>query len=243
MADEILDQSQQTPAGEQTTTPVETPEVKPVNEPTQTKNEDGTVSFTPTGDLAVDLSLEFFGKLGLTMESPELQEAGRGNFQYLEAKLAELGEKATGYERYVALAKEGQKRLSDASKAADEARRKDVYDAVGGEEEWKKIAEHVGKNATPEEKTEIRDALAQGGIVAKAVAQMLKNLHDGAPGTRKDPAEVSTRQPSSPQGSEKLTLTGYRSELNLLVAKYGSTGLDGTPEYAALRKKYAGVTA
>lgn len=198
----------------------------------------GVITYEPTGDVALDLSLEFFGKLGLALDSPELAEAGKGNFQYLEAKLAALGDKAKGYEKYIALAKEAHTRLDAGQKAATDARRKTVHDAVGGEETWKGITDHVHANATPEEKEEVRKALMQGGIVAQAMAKLLHSNYLAATGTVAEPQAAVKGQETAPKGTP-LTLTGYKQELNTLVAKIGSANVEGHPEYTALRRKYA----
>lgn len=214
----------------------------PVAQPAATVNDNGTISYEPTGDVALDLSLEFFGGLGLALDSPEMIEAGKGNFQYLEAKLAALGEKAKGYERYLGLAKEAHGRLDAANKADVEKRRSEVHEAVGGEENWKSIVKFVDANATPEERAELKGALAQGGIVAKAVATMLHGMYAKAPGTTLEPASAVRNQPSAPANGAPLTLAGYRQELDALVSSVGSHRVDGSPEYAALRRKYAGVS-
>lgn len=212
----------------------------PIVDPVQNIAADGAVTFEPTGDLALDLSLEFFGKMGLTLESPELQEAAKGNFQYLEAKLAELGDKAKGHERFIALAKEAHGRLQSNEKASYEARKAVVIDAVGGEETWTQIQEFVKANAEPAELEEVKAALRGGGLVARATAEMLHRQYLSASGTTIEPASATRNQATANRGSP-LTLAGYKEELNVLASKIGSSRLDGSPEYAALRQKYAHV--
>lgn len=229
------------PAPAAPATPPATPPAAPAEPAATVDTATGVITYEPTGDIALDLSLEFFGKLGLGFDSPELQEAGKGNFKYLEAKLAEMGDKAKGFEKFVELAREAHGRLKANEQTAYEQRKATVYEAVGGEENWKKIQEHVKANATPEELNEVKEAIAQGGIVARAVATLLHNQYFKTPGVTVDPADPTTRQSTPPAGGNVLTKAGYLQELNVLVARYGSHRLDGTQEYADLRRKYANV--
>ena len=214
----------------------------PVVEPASTKDDKtGVVTYEPTGDVGLDLALEFFGKLGLDFESPEMQEAGKGNFAYLEAKLAALGDKAQGSDRYLALAKDAYGRLQANDKSAYEARKAIAHEAVGGEETWNSIQEFVKANAEPEELEQVKAAMLQGGVVAKAMAEHLHRLYLASSGTVAEPASATRHQPTAPAGGAPLTRQGYLEEMNALVAKIGSHRLDGSPEYAALRKKYANL--
>lgn len=220
--------------------PAAAPAPAPVAQPVEsTDPKTGIVTYEPTGDAGLDLSLEFFGKLGLSFESPEMQEAGKGNFSYLEAKLAALGDKAAGSEKYLAIAKDAYSRLQANDKAQYEARRDVVYDAVGGEETWKSIQDFVKANADPGELDEIRDTLAKGGVAARAMAELLHKQFLSAKGTTVTPADPVRHQATAPTGGAPLTREGYLTELNALVAKVGSHRVDGSPEYAALRAKYA----
>ena len=222
---------------------VAAPVVAPVTPPaTPPASASDAVTFEPTGDAGLDLAMDFFGKLGLSLDSPEMQEAGNGNFSYLEAKLASLGEKAAGSAQYLALAKEAQSRLSAQSKAQYEERRKTVHDAVGGEENWKELQTYINANAEPAELEIVRTALAQGGIVATAVAKHLHEMFLAAPGSTSAPANAVQNLPV-PDNGAGLTLAGYRQELSTLVAKIGSQRLDGSPEYSALRRKYANTAS
>jgi len=195
-----------------------------------------------TGDAGLDLAVSFFLKAGIALDSPEVAEAAKGNFAYLEAKLAELGDKAPGAEQYLKLAKDGYDRIQSNEKAQYEARKKTVHDAVGGEDNWKNIQEFVKTNAEPEELAQVRTALSQGGIVAQAMAELLARQYATATGTVKEPGNPVTQQ-GTPPGAAPLTLAGYRQELDALVGRIGSHNLDGSPEYAAIRRKFAHVRA
>lgn len=214
---------------------------KGVVEPVQTVADDGSVSFTPTGNIGMDLALEFFGKLGFKLEDAELDQAGKGNFSYLEAKLATMGDKAAGADKYIQLAKTAVAEIQAKQSAAIEARRTAVYDVVGGKETWEAIAEFAKANAEPDELKDIRSALSAGGTTAKLMAQHLLSLYQASNPERK--AQKVTEQPAATAGaSSALTLTGYKKELNELISKVGVTRLQDSPEYAALRQRYATVT-
>lgn len=212
-----------------------------VNEPVQTVAADGSVTFTPTGHVGMDLALEYFGKLGFKLEDAELDQAGKGNFSYLEAKLATMGDKAVGADKYVQLAKTAVAEIQSKQNAAIEERRKTVYDVVGGKETWEAIAAFAQANAEPDELKQIRASLSVGGTPARLMAQHLLSLYQASNPERK--AQKVTEQPAATAAaSTALTLTGYKKELNELVAKVGVTRLQDSPEYAALRQRYANVT-
>lgn len=214
-----------------------------VEKPVETANGDGTFTIAPTGDVALDLSLEFFGRMGISLDSPEMVEAEKGNFAYLEAKLGALGDKAKGWERYVALGKEAHTRITKAEADGYAAREKVVHDTVGGKENWDQISKWAQENGTPEEVAEIKSAMKLGGKVAQAMATFLQQTYMAAGGTTKDAANPTTNQPAVPASSSApLTLAGYQKEVMELQKRVGSTRMDTHPEYHALRQKYAGVS-
>lgn len=206
-----------------------------------TDQKTGVVTYEATGDVGLDLALEFFGGLGLAFESPEMQEAGKGNFSYLEAKIAALGDKAAGGEKYLALAKSAYERLQSTDVAAYEARRQVAFDAVGGEETWNQITEFVTANADPQELTDVKAALKQGGIVAQAMAKLLHERFLSASGTTVTPASATRQQATTPQGGAPLSRESYLTELEAIVQKVGSMNVNDSPQYKALRAKYANL--
>lgn len=202
----------------------------------------GGKGFEPTGHAGLDLSLKFFGGLGLSADSPEIVEASKGNFEYLKAKLGTLGDRAAGWEQYLQVAQDATKSIAD-KKTSDVAAVKTlVHTEVGGEETWGKIKEYVEANADPEELDMVNKALMGGGVVAKAMAQMLHRQYMQSSGTTVEPASATVNQPSVASNGAALTLTGYRSELNALISKIGANRLEGSAEYSALRSKYKNVS-
>lgn len=205
------------------------PEVKQENTPAP--------AFEKTGDARIDLAMDFFIGTGLTEDSYEIQAAAQGDFGALKAHLAKTGK--AGWEQYLGLAEQGladfQAKEGEAQKAREEA----VYAAVGGEENFVAIAGWVAENAEPEEKEAIKGAFAQGGFVASAVASFLAQQYAAASGTTlKGQDAVSESAPYKMQEAPKPG--GYRAEVKALRERIGAHNMDASPEYAALRQRYAG---
>lgn len=197
--------------------------------------------FEPTGDAGIDLALGFFGKLGLKESDPEIAEAGKGNFEYLKAKLASMGAKAVGYEQYLALAEKGYNDFHTSQNTAREARVKLVQEAVGGEENWNAIQTWAEKEGTPEELAQFKAGIKQGGVVAQAVAKFLAEQYAAASSTTLNPAAVVDKH-ANVVAAQPVNLAGYHAEVRALQAKLGSEGVQSSPEYAALRQKYASLS-
>lgn len=205
-----------------------------------TQGDDGTVQFEPTGDVGLDLALEFFGKLGLSPESPELVEATKGNFAYLEAKLAALGDKATGFDRYVALAKDAQVRAGAEAKQRYETALKTVEDAVGGKETWNAVRDFAQKNLKPEVRDAVRSALNGGGVVAEAMAQFLHKQALAAQGTTitgREAVTADTPAAATVALGPLPTREAWREEYRKGLDKHGPS-FEKTPEYAALVQRF-----
>ena len=218
--------------GELITTPATT--VDPANV-SSTTGDDGVVTYEATGDVALDLAMEFFGKLGLSFDNVEMQEAAKGNFSYLEAKLSGMGDKAAGFDRYIGLAKEAQGRAAESAKAKYEANLKTAHDAVGGKEVWDQVREYVGKNSTPELKAEFASAMDKGGVVATAMAQYLHRQVLEAQGsslTGREAVSGDTPSAAATTGGP-ITREQYRELYKEGLKKYGM-GFSSTPEHAAL---------
>lgn len=243
MADEVVLPVVPTPAPVPAPAPVPVPAPAPVplvvDTPAPTPQAHAALNgFEPTGDPGIDLALGFFGKLGLKESDPEIVEAGKGNFDYLKAKLATLGAKAEGYEQYLALAQKGYESYHASQAAALEAREKTVHEAVGGAENWAAIQTWAQENGTPEELAAFKAGIRQGGVVATAVAQFLSNQYAQSSGTTLEAANPVAKQANVNPG-QPLTIDGYHNEVRALVAKYGHEGVQTSPEYAAIRAKYA----
>lgn len=196
-------------------------------------------AYEPTGDVGLDLALEFIGARGIKPSDPAILAAEKGDFSLIEAKLAAMGDKAKGYEKMVALAK----RAFDDTKAAADAKAAEgaklIHETVGGKDNWLAIKTWAATNAEPAEKASINAALAQGGLVAKITAQWLLSKFNSAAGTTVQPAAVTTAASSGkPAPMQHLTRQAFIAEAETLRQKIGY-GFESSKEYAALRSRRA----
>ena len=91
--------------------------------------------FEPTGDPGLDLALEFFASKGIGADHKALLAAQKGDFALLEATLSVMGDKAKGWEKFLALGKRSYETVKTQAEAKVTAAKKDIEDAVGGAEE------------------------------------------------------------------------------------------------------------
>lgn len=198
---------------------------------------DSGVSYQPTGDAGLDIALGFIGKLGLGPDHDAVLAAADGNFDKLEATLAAMGDKATGYEPYVKLAKDAYERNDANTKATQTKITAAVTEAAGGADQWATVKKWAGENANADEKAEINAMLAAGPVQARAAALMLTNLYKQAGGTVVTPASVTDNNAGNgTANSGALTAAEYASEVRALRSKLGSR-MEGSPEYHALRQR------
>lgn len=208
------------PAGEvKPTLPIaeKQPEAKPTDGPIP-------VVYEATGDPALDMALEFVGKFGFGPEDPAMVAAGDGNFALLEAKLAAMGDKAKGYEKFIALGKSSYAQVSEKAKAAAAEKATAIYNVVGGESQWKVIQAWAATNAEPAEQEAVNAALAGSPMQAKAMAHYLATLYDRASGVNQTGRKaVNENGPAggSPQNGA-LTPRAYTKEVDALKRKLGS---------------------
>jgi hypothetical protein len=201
-------------------------------------------NYNPTGDVGMDMALGFVGNLGYSPDHPAMKSAMDGDFGPIKAALKALGAKATGWENHVALAEKADKdhRTTESARIAKDTA--NVHEAVGGEERWKAISTWAGKEATPEEKADVNNALKQGGITARLMAQWLAEKYNKAGGTTKVPAEVvKDGAKGAPAATGALSASAYAMEVQALRGKMGYK-MDGSPQYAALQaRRIAGKKA
>lgn len=214
---------------------------EPTDEKLNAAQEGETFTYDSTGDAVMDFALDFVGKLGFGPNDPAMVAAGEGNFDLLEIKLAALGDKAAGYERIVALAKQSIGNATEAAAKAAQADRAACAGAVGlddagldamlawGTEQFKAgvmtAAERDGLNAM----------LAAGGVQAIAATKMLYGAYSQASGQVQKPSP--TGQPANGGASaptEPLTRVELARQTAAIVRKYGSANYTQSPEYKAL---------
>lgn len=196
-----------------------------------------TISYEPTGDVGLDMALDFIGKAGLDSDHPAVKAAIEGDFTILKATLAAKG--VAGWEQFVALGEAAYERASATAKAKSEAIRESVYKEAGGKDEWAAIQKWASDNATPEEKAEVNALLNQGGLAAKAAVRHLSeaygrannvtiNPRDGTANASKGGAQDTVNGPLSPRA--------YADAVQSLNAKLGGR-LEGSKEYQSLQAR------
>lgn len=219
--------------------PAEAPKLG--DEPTEgtlevTSNEDGTFAYEATGYPGLDLALEFIGGLGIGLDHPAMAATKDGNFDLIEAHLATLGDKAKGFERMVALAKEayGQHQTKTTEKATA------IATAVSGVlgDAQSDVMAWASKNADDAERAEINTMLAAGPVQARAAANLLLQAYQSAGGTVVKPASALTNTTGN-SGDPKQSQTGpltnkqFANESAKLHRQYGNAYMQ-RPEYRAL---------
>lgn len=200
------------------------------------------VEYEKTGDVGLDMALDFIGKAGLASNHPAVLAASEGDFSILKATLAAKG--VTGWEQFVALGEAAYSRASAENATKATAARAAIYKEAGGEESWKSVQAWAGANATPEEKAEINALLNQGGLAAKGAVKYLMDTYNRANNVEVNPADPLANSgrggvPNAANGP--LTASEYSAAVQQLNNKLNGR-LDGSPEYEALqRRRAAGV--
>lgn len=199
----------------------------------------GVILYDKTGDVRLDTALDFIGKLGLGPDNAAVKAAQDGDFSLLKAELARHGDKAAGWEQFVALAESAFADNKAKTEAATKAIVEAVHGAVGGEEAWAPIQAWAKENADDSERGQINAMFAQGPFAAKAAAAYLKSLYDRANGTTVEPASATTTDARTNDGaanSGALSPAEYVKAVTALAAKLGGH-IDGSPEYAELQRR------
>lgn len=189
------------------------------------------VEYAPTGDAALDVALEYIGQQGLGPDSEEVKLATSGDFSKLRAKLGPGGEK------FVKLAEQAHAAKVSADKAKDAEILSTVHSAAGGEQTWNAVLEWAGKEATPEQRTEINRVINLGGLAAASLAsQLTQEYHRKAPKVGKSavPSDALSSK-GEPQGT--MTRADYMKSLATLRGKLGAS-FEASPQYRELNARY-----
>lgn len=200
---------------------------------------DGALLYEPTGDVGLDLALEFVGKAGIASDHPAMVAAAGGDFSILKATLAAKG--VQGWEQFVALGEQAFKKTAEQTEAKSKALREAVHKEAGGPEEWGAIQKWAGANATPEEKAEINALLNQGGLQAKLAVRYLASAYAKATNVVQDPKDPTANAsrggvPGSNDGP--LSPRDYAEAVRSLNNKLHGR-LDGSREYEQLQRRRA----
>lgn len=200
---------------------------------------DVTYDYAPTGDVGLDLALNFIGGLGFGPDHPAIKAATTGDFTKVEEQMKKLGDKAKGHERFLQAAKESYERRAVATKTLEDTTAKAVHAAVGGIENWNAIQAFAAANADPAEKAQINAAFKAGGVAAVSVAKELLGYWKASGESKVAPKAVLK------DGAEKVVSTtsgpldqrGFVDEFKALERKHGRKAR-GTAEYATLVQRF-----
>jgi hypothetical protein len=205
------------------------------------------VTYEPTGDPGLDLALSFIGQRGIGVDHPAMKAAEQGDFTLLRATLAQMGEKAPGWEHVIAAGEASYAKQIEARKGAATATQDAILSVFGlqagkadtresAAKEWGKVTEWAKANAEPAERAAVNAALSAGGIAAKAMAQYLYGLYKGTPGAVIEPTPVTNVGGRAATDTWALSPDGYKAEVAKLTAdKRGN--IDGSPEYKVLQQR------
>lgn len=199
------------------------------------------VEYKPTGDPGMDLALAFVGRQGIKPDHPAMVAATNGDFSFIKATLAALGDKARGWEQHVALAEQSYTRAADEANANKANATKAIHEAVGGEANLGPILKWASSVASPEEKAYFNSQLQGTPLQARVAATELARLYAAASGTVVKPASVSTgpTAASTPEASKPLTRAEYAQQVNALSRKLGGgAALTQSSEYQALSQRF-----
>jgi len=186
------------------------------------------------------MALNYIGARGFGPDHPAVRAAIQGDFSLLRASLAGLGDKAAGYEAYVALA---EKAYKDAIKSFEETEQKAiaaVLEVVGSPENWEAIHAWARENADPDEKEEINAMLGGTPRQARAAAVYLRDLYEKAHGTTVAPARATKDTVAgsyTPAGGGPITdPKEYARLVSELHRKLGNR-MEGSEEYKQLQQR------
>lgn len=195
------------------------------------------VEYNPTGDTGLDLALAFIGQRGYGPEHPAIQAAMKGDFDKIEASLKGLGDKAKGYERYVAAGRAAFAARTAANEKAAEATKAIAVEVAGSVERWNAVHAWAVKLASDEEKAQIDAGLRAGGAAARAQVKYLSDLYAQS-GEDKAPAKSPLKKGASgaAPNSEALSQADYIAAVRDLRKKYGNR-VDEQPEYKQLQAR------
>ncbi|QMV32546.1 head scaffolding protein [Ralstonia phage Anchaing] len=197
------------------------------------------VTFEKTGDANLDIALAFLGKQGIGRDHAAFTAAVDGDFGPLKAMLSEKG--IPGWEAHVALAERAYEQHQAETNERNARTAEICVAAAGGEAEWNEVLQWASANADASEKPALNAALAQGGIVAEAVAHFLVGAFRQAPGTSYDPQKSAVNQHATAAAGNAFTPLSPMEYGKAVAALRGKLGpnFESSQEYAALNQRRA----
>lgn len=193
------------------------------------------VAYEPTGDVGLDMALDFIGKAGISVEHPAMKAAQAGDFALLKATLAQKG--VQGWEQFVALGEAAYNKVSSENEAKAKASRDAIVAEAGGAEEWGAIQKWAGENATPEEKAQINKMLNAGGIEARSAVKYLVDVYNKANNVVREPLDpIAKAGRAASVSNAPLSASDYAKEVAALNRKLGGR-MEDSKEYADLQRR------
>jgi hypothetical protein len=193
------------------------------------------VAYEPTGDVGLDMALDFIGKAGISVEHPAMKAAQAGDFALLKATLAQKG--IQGWEQFVALGEAAYTKVTAEQAAKEKASREAIIKEAGGEVEWQAIQKWAGANATPEEKAQINKMLGEGGVAAKSAIKYLVDVYNKANNVVKEPLNpLANAGANAPSSNGPLSSSEYVKEVAALNRKLGGR-MEDSKEYSTLQQR------
>jgi hypothetical protein len=229
------------PVAPPATPPADTPAQPPAAPPATPPADPPTKPTLPpldekTGDAALDLALAYIVSKGISRTDPAVELAREtGDFTAIKAKLAAAG--ATDADPYIDAARGAYDRFkakADAATAELTATAEKASASVGAS--WDKVKAWAGTTASAEQKAQINDALAAGGVTAKATLQWLANAYAKANPPSGKPA-VAGDAPAGDSTAAGISAREYAREVEKLYASSGFKDVTATPAYRALQQR------
>lgn len=194
-------------------------------------------SYEPTGDAGLDYALDFVGKLGYGDSHPAIIAAQAGDFTLIKVELATKG--VQGADAVVALAEAAYGK--HAAKAQEQAQELTAFahTAAGGPDNWAAINAWASDNADPEEKADLNEALAKGGVAAKRAIKYIVDGYTAQHTLPKEPAAVAKPGAAASASASKGPISAKEYSEAVLEIQRNARGRDISdhPEYIRLQEQ------
>lgn len=194
--------------------------------------------YDPTGNASLDYALNFVGELGYGPNHPAILAARDGNFHLIAAELAREG--VRGADQVIALAKEAYEQEKAKVEAQKVELTKFAYEAAGGPENWKQVQAWASANATPQEKQQINDLLAAGGLAAQSAINFLVSQYSKVHTLNRAPTRVAKPTAGGARGQDAggaISAQEYSQLVQQLIFKNGGRDVTHTREYQELQAR------
>lgn len=189
-------------------------------------------------DPGLNYAMGFLAKNGFNANDPAVDAAFGGDFSLLKAELAQKG--IAGWEQALGLAEQSYERHVKANEAQAE-KVGGIVTAIAQEAgvEWEAAVAHVGKSASPDERTAINGLLANPAT-AHIAAQFITNSYIATGDVDVPPqARATTDGAAAHQGAQGGTLTRaeYTAEMDKLRKTLGDDYIHSPQAQALYRRR------